>query len=112
VVYSNLERRRGFSLTTRHFEFWPKRLTKSLTVPKTNIYDNLEVTARRYPQKTAIFYYGSTISYRQLFFEVNILAGLLQNRLGVSKGDRVLLFMQNSPQFMIAYYAILRTNGL
>ncbi len=31
---------------------------------------------------------------------------------GVKRGDRVLLFMQNSPQFMIAFYAILRADAM
>lgn len=100
------------SMLTLHHEFWPKKMTKSLTVPQTSLYDNLKVTARRYPEHDAIYYYGQTISYRQLDDEVNALAGYLQQTLDVSKGDRVLLFMQNSPQFIIAYYAILRANAV
>jgi fatty-acyl-CoA synthase len=96
---------------TLHHEFWPKT-TKSLTVPQTSLYDNLKVTANRYPEHAAIYYYGKEISYRQLDDEVNALAGYLQQKLDVSKGDRVLLFMQNSPQFIIAYYAILRANAI
>jgi fatty-acyl-CoA synthase len=30
----------------------------------------------------------------------------------VKKGDRVLLYMQNSPQFVLAYYGILRANAV
>jgi fatty-acyl-CoA synthase len=44
--------------------------------------------------------------------EVDRLAGYLQQRLGVKKGDRVLLFMQNCPQFIAGYYAILRANAV
>ena len=44
--------------------------------------------------------------------EVERLAGFLQRRLGVARGDRVLLCMQNSPQFVIAYYAILRADAV
>ncbi|GAX89985.1 long-chain fatty acid--CoA ligase [Effusibacillus lacus] len=99
-------------MNNRHFAFWPKRIPKSLVVPKTTLCDNLEVTVRRYPEKQAIIYYGTEISYKRLAEEVNLLAGFLQNRLGVAKGDRVLLFMQNSPQFMISFYAILRANAI
>ncbi|MFC4766588.1 long-chain fatty acid--CoA ligase [Effusibacillus consociatus] len=99
-------------MNTRHFQFWPKRVPKSLTVPKTTIYHNLEVSAKRYLDKTAIYYYGTEISYQQFVDEVNRMAGFLENRLGVSKGERVLLFMQNSPQFMISFYAILRANAV
>ena len=98
-------------MTDRHFAFWPKRLPHSLTLPETNVAYNLEVSATRYPEKTAIIYYGAEISYRQLAEEVNRLAGYLEH-LGISKGDRVLLYMQNSPQYVIAYYAILRANAV
>jgi fatty-acyl-CoA synthase len=96
----------------RHFEFWPQRLPKSLPIPETTIYDNLQMTAKRYPNKTAIVFYGTEITYKQLYTEVNKLAGYLQQELGVSKGDRVVLFMQNSPQYIIAFYAILRVDAV
>lgn len=98
-------------MNDRHFQFWPKRLATSLTVPETTLYDNLEVSARRYPSKTAIFYYGTEISYRRLVDEVNRLAAFLQNA-GVAKGDRVLLYMQNSPQFIIGFHAIVRVGAV
>jgi fatty-acyl-CoA synthase len=97
---------------TRHFEFWPKRLSKSLPIPETTIYNNLETTMKRYPNKTAIVFYGTEITYKQLDLEVTKLAGYLQQELGVSKGDRVVLYMQNSPQFIIAFYAILRVDAV
>ncbi len=97
-------------MTDRHFAFWPRRVPHSLTLPETNVYYNLEVSATRYPEKTAMVYYGSEISYRRLVEEVNRFAGYL-TQLGIGRGDRILLYMQNSPQFVIAYYAILRANA-
>ncbi|MDE5415175.1 long-chain fatty acid--CoA ligase [Alkalihalobacterium chitinilyticum] len=97
---------------TRHFEFWPKHLPKSLPIPESTIYDNLETTTKRYPNKTAIVFYGTEITYEQLHKEVEQLAGYLQQELEVSKGDRVLLYMQNSPQYIIAFYAILRVGAV
>ncbi|EZP76956.1 long-chain-fatty-acid--CoA ligase [Parageobacillus genomosp. 1] len=99
-------------MNKRHFPYWPKRLSKTLTVPETTIVDHLETTAKRYPQKTAIHYYGSSYSYKQLWEQVNALAGYLQQKLSVQPGDRVLLYMQNSPQFIISYYAILRAEAI
>ncbi|PWA08049.1 long-chain fatty acid--CoA ligase [Pueribacillus theae] len=99
-------------MMTRHFAFWPKRLAKSLPIPETTVYDNLAVTARRYPNKTAIVYYGKEITFKQLNEEVLKLAGYLQKNSGVKKGDRVVLYMQNSPQYMISFYAILRADAV
>ena len=97
---------------TRHYPYWPPSVPKSLSVPRTGIHYNLEVSARRYPHKTAIAYYGSLISYEALASEVDALAGFLQRRCGVGRGDRVLLYAQNSPQFIIGYYAILRADAV
>jgi fatty-acyl-CoA synthase len=98
-------------MTTLHFAYWPK-ISKSLKVPATSLYNNLKVSAERYPDQLAIYYYGSKLTYEQLDQEVNALAGYLQHKLGVKTGDKVLLFMQNSPQFVIGYYAILRANAV
>jgi fatty-acyl-CoA synthase len=99
-------------LNERHFEFWPRRMPRTLTLPETSVYQNLKVSATRYPEKTAIVYYGTEVPYGRLHDEVNALAGYLQQDLGVEKGDRVILYMQNSPQFVISYYAILRADAV
>ncbi|HTT38068.1 MAG TPA: long-chain fatty acid--CoA ligase [Burkholderiales bacterium] len=96
----------------RHHQFWPRGLPKSLTYPKTSLYYNLEVSAARYPDKPALIYYDSAVTFREAKREVDALAGFLQQRCGVQRGDRVLLFMQNSPQFVIGYYAILRADAM
>lgn len=98
-------------MLTLHHKYWPK-ISKSLTPPATSLYENLQISAKRYPDHDAIFYYGNTLSYQQLDDEVNALAGFLQQKIGVSAGDKVLLFMQNSPQFVIGFYAISRANAV
>lgn len=95
-----------------HFEFWPARLSKKLTVPETTVYDNLLTTARRYPNKKAIIYYGKELTYSDLLSKVEKLAGYLEKELNVQKGNNVLLFMQNSPQFLISLFAILRIRAV
>jgi fatty-acyl-CoA synthase len=99
-------------MSERHFAFWPKGLPRHLSVPRTNLFYNLEVSATRYPDKTALIFYDTPLSYAECRDEVEHLAGYLQQHCGVGHGDRVLLYMQNSPQFVLAYYAILRANAV
>nr|WP_006913996.1 long-chain fatty acid--CoA ligase [Salinisphaera shabanensis] len=94
----------------RHYAAWPANLPHSLGLPQTSLYTNLEISARRYPQRPAIIYYDTPLTYRELDDQVCALAGYLQAQ-GVKRGDRVLLFMQNAPQFVIGYYAILRADA-
>jgi fatty-acyl-CoA synthase len=100
------------SAFTRHHPHWPPGVPKSIAIPRTSICYNLEVSARRYPDKTAIAYYGSTLSYAELARQADALAGYLSQRCGVARGDRVLLYAQNSPQFIVGYYAVLRAGAV
>lgn len=99
-------------MNTAHFPHWPAGLPHELTPPDTSVFVNLEISARRYPHKTALIFYGREISYREFIAEVDALAGYLQVACGVTRGDRVLLHIQNSPQFVIGFYAILRADAI
>jgi fatty-acyl-CoA synthase len=83
-----------------------------LTAPATNLFYNAEVSAKRYPDKPYLVWYDTPISFSEFHAEALSVAGYLQRQCGVTKGDRVLLLMQNSPQFMIGYYGILRANAV
>ncbi|WP_119680632.1 long-chain fatty acid--CoA ligase [Indioceanicola profundi] len=96
----------------RHLKVWPRNVPHHITIPQTNVAYNLEVTATRFPDHPAIIFYGRTLTYAELRDRVERLAGYLQRRLGVAKGDRVLLYMQNSPHFVIAFQAILRADAV
>jgi len=95
-----------------HFRFWPKGVARELRVPQATLPEYLDTAARRYPDKPAIVYCGGETPYAKLKYRVDALAGYLQQRLGVLPGDRVLLASQNCPQFVAAFYAILRAGAV
>jgi fatty-acyl-CoA synthase len=84
----------------------------NLIAPATNLFYNAEVSARRYPDKPFLVYYDTRVTFAAFHDEAERIAGYLQQQCGVQKGDRVLLLMQNSPQFIIGYYGILRANAV
>ena len=94
------------------YKCWPTQFPTSLTIPRTTLWHNLEVAATRYPDKPVAIFYDSQLGYGQFRREAEALAGWLQQRCGVRKGERVLLDMQNSPQFMLGYYAVLRADAV
>jgi fatty-acyl-CoA synthase len=96
----------------QHFKFWPDHAERHLDSPATNVFYNLEVSARRHPSKAALVYYDTPVTFAHVCGAAERIAGYLEQRCGVRAGDRVLLFMQNSPQFVIAYYGILRANAV
>lgn len=95
-----------------HLPSWPPHAPRHLWVPPTHLYDNVEVAAKRFPDKPFLIFYDTVIRYARFKQETERLAGYLQQACGVKKGDRVLLYLQNSPQFVIAYYAILRADAV
>lgn len=94
-----------------HHRHWPTRLPRELVIPETSLWFNLEVSARRFPNKPLYLFFGRSFSFAQVLEEAEKLAGWLQH-IGVAKGDRVPLFMQNCPQYAVAYYAILRADAV
>jgi fatty-acyl-CoA synthase len=84
----------------------------SMAAPATNLFYNAEVSARRYPHKPFLVFYDTAVSFAGFLDEAERIAGFLERRCRVRPGDRVLLLMQNSPQFVIGYYGILRANAV
>jgi fatty-acyl-CoA synthase len=92
--------------------FWPKGVPRTLSLPQVPLTHYVQVAAERYPNKPALIFCGSTLSYAALHARVEALAGYLVQRLGVQRGDRVLLMSQNSPQYVAAYYGIMRAGAV
>ncbi len=82
-----------------------------LKFPRSTLPKLLEETARRFPRRRALVYFGMEMSYGQLFDHVNRCAAGLQ-ALGVRKGERVALMMPNCPQYVIAYFGALRAGAI
>lgn len=101
----------GQPYVPRHLAFWPPGLPRHLELPATSLWYNLEVSAVRYPDHPAVVFYDAVLTYRQLRERAEAIAGWLQRVCGVARGDRVLLDFQNSPQFVVGYYAILRADA-
>ncbi len=94
----------------RWHKVWPSWVPRTFTVEKP-ISEYLRDWAVLTPERIALSFYGRDITYRELDQSIDAMArGLVT--LGVQKGDRVALQMQNSPQFVIAYFGILRAGGV
>ena len=94
-----------------HYPVWPKRLPRGITPPATSLWHNLAVSALRFPDKAALVFFDRVFSYADVLRQAERLAATLY-RLGVRKGDRVMINMQNCPQWVIAHFAILRANAV
>jgi long-chain acyl-CoA synthetase len=76
---------------------------KELPLPEKSMVDLFEKSAKRVPDVDAVRYFDETISYSELDDLADRFATLLASR-DVEKGDRVAVYTQNNPQFLIAQY--------
>jgi len=69
------------------------------------IFTQFERMAEKYPDRPAIIYLGEKFTYARLRNLIDRFASAL-NRLGVRKGDKVVLYITNSAQWVIAFFGI------
>lgn len=93
------------------YKHYDAKVPHTVSYPAVPLHRLLEDTARTLPQQTATVFFGARLSYAQLNAQANRLATALRN-LGLEKGDRVALLLPNCPQFVIAYYAVLKAGGV
>jgi long-chain acyl-CoA synthetase len=79
--------------------------------PDIPLFQLLEQTARKYPDAPCTIFKGAKISFREMNEITDRLAAGLAD-LGVKKGDRVGIFMPNTPQFVMAYFGTLKAGGV
>jgi len=91
-----------------HYDQW---IPKSLEYPEVPLQHFLSASAKKYPSREAIVFYGARLSYRALDEAADRFAAALADR-GLRKGDRVSLFLPNCPQMVIGYYGTLRAGGV
>ncbi len=90
---------------------YDKGVPHTIEYPQKPLFHFLEESARKYPDRACTIFKGAVISYREMEEETNHMAAALVE-MGVKKGDRVGIFMPNLPQFVVAYFGILKAGGV
>jgi long-chain acyl-CoA synthetase len=91
---------------------WPPSVDeRSIRLPEETLPAVLEHQSRRVPDRAAIVFYGREVTFAELHDSVSRFAGWLQSR-GIRAGDRVAIFLENCPQFAIAYFGALRAGAI
>lgn len=90
--------------------YYDYNVPTTIRYPRVAAHELLDLPTGAYPDKAALIFFGSEMTFYELRQEsrrfANALAGL-----GIQKGDRVGVHLPNCPQYMIAYFAILSIGG-
>ncbi|WP_287153154.1 long-chain fatty acid--CoA ligase [Candidatus Solincola tengchongensis] len=87
----------------RHYDY---NVPTTLRYPRLGAHEILGIPCKAYPDKAALNFYGSEMTFWELRDRAMRFANALE-ALGVHKGDRVGLHLPNCPQYVISYFAAL-----
>ena len=90
---------------------YDKGVPHTIEYPQVPLFHFLEEAARKYPDRACTIFKGAVISYKEMNALSDHMAAALVE-MGVKKGDRVGIFMPNTPQFVIAFFGILKAGGV
>jgi len=93
------------------FKHYESEVPKSIEYPEVPLYHFMENSAAKYPNQACAMFKGSAVTYAEMDELTDRLAGALA-AMGVKKGTPVGIFMPNSTQFVMAFYAILKAGGI
>jgi len=82
-----------------------------LTYPRIPLYRILDETAAKHPTDSCTNFFGKQLTYHQIKQLSDRFAASIR-RMGIRKGDRVVLLLPNSPQFIIAYFGLLKASAV
>jgi len=101
----------SYMATRPWLKFYDPGVPDHLAYPAVSLFYFLEESARKVPEKPCTIFKGTVITYREMNEAADHLAGALAG-LGIRKGDRVGIFLPNVPQFVLAYFGILKAGGV
>ncbi len=93
------------------FKLYDKGVPQHINYPPIPLYGMLEESAKRYPNSPCTIFKGAVVTYQEMNELTDRLAAAIAG-LGVKKGDRVGIFMPNTPQFVLTFFAILKAGGV
>ncbi len=76
-----------------------------IDIPKHNLIEMFRTVAAQHHDQPATFFKGKFKTYAEIETEVNKMANGLR-KLGIKKGDRVAVYLPNSPQFLVTFFAV------
>jgi long-chain acyl-CoA synthetase len=93
------------------FKYYDPEVPHHLTYPRIPLHSLLDHTATKNPTGPCTNFFGKQLTYQQIKELSDRFASSICN-LGVRKGDRVVLLLPNSPQFLITYYGLLKAGAV
>jgi len=93
------------------FHFYEPNVRRQVEIPEITLVEMFKQTMFKFPNKQALIFGGKIITYREMDTLIERMAKVLVQR-GVKKGDRISIFMPNSANWVISFFAIQRVGAI
>jgi len=90
---------------------YPANVPADIEIPVKSVDEAFNESTEKWKKNTAVIFYGKKISYQELRDKVDRLATAL-NDMGIQKGDRIAMLLLNSPEHIIAFYAVQKIGAI
>ena len=97
--------------TRRWLKHYDPEVPPHLAYPRIPLYCLLDETAAKHPASPCANFFGKRLRYQQIK-ELSDRFAASVRQLGIRKGDRVVMLLPNSPQFLVAYYGLLKAGAV
>ena len=94
-----------------HKHKWPQEVSKTIKYPEEPLFSILDTAAKEAGVKPYTVYSGISQSFAEVNENANRIANFL-NTIGIKKGDRVAIYMPNTPHYPPAFFGILKTGAV
>lgn len=93
------------------FRFYESNVRRQVDIPELSLIGLFKQTQLRFPNNPALIFAGKSISYSEMDIFIERMAKALVEK-GVKKGDRISIFMPNSANWVISFFAIQRVGAV
>ncbi|AET65892.1 acyl-CoA synthetase (AMP-forming)/AMP-acid ligase II [Desulfosporosinus orientis DSM 765] len=93
------------------FQFYESYVRKQLEIPELTLIGMFKQTKLRFPNNPALIFAGKSISYSEMDILIERMSKALVQK-GVKRGDRISIFMPNSANWVISFFAIQRVGAV
>lgn len=93
------------------FRFYETNVRRQVEIPELTLMGMFKQTKLKFPDNPALIFGGKTTTYREMDILIERMAKMLMHR-GVKKGDRISIFMPNSANWVISFFAIQRIGAV
>jgi len=92
-------------------KWYAKDQPADVEIPKKSVPEIMDEAVEKWGNTNAVVFYGNKMKHKEIH-ELSLRFATALHDLGVKKGDRVALLLPNCPQFMIAYFGIIRIGAV